>query len=168
MVSIATEQVDYWAASSRFGWCKKYTYEALDVAKRQIRVLKMNPQSGVLLKCTMETIPLNEESRDNYEAVMDSLCINQADSTEKETQILLMRDVYRGARGVIAWFGDSREGTGAITILKQMTTTGQPGEEELQHIIHGLFSYELHSWQKVIEFLRHKYFTRMWMIQEVA
>lgn len=193
------------------GRCSKYVYTAL--GKRQIRVLKITPQSEILLKCTLETISLDEQSRESYEAVsyrwpagnqeavypiligdnhflvaktvlkllrgvqdasrtktiwIDYLCINQADEEEKKTQIPLMRDVYRGAQGVIAWFGDSREGMGAITILKQMAAAGQPAKEELHHMIHGLFPFELYSWQKVIEFLRHEYFTRMWMIQEVA
>ncbi|KAK0624381.1 heterokaryon incompatibility protein-domain-containing protein, partial [Immersiella caudata] len=34
---------------------------------------------------------------------IDSICINQSDKTEKDSQIPLMNDIYSGARSVCVW-----------------------------------------------------------------
>ncbi|KAM7183497.1 hypothetical protein V8F33_013544 [Rhypophila sp. PSN 637] len=83
-------------------------------------------------------------------------------------QIPLMYQIYSQAERVISWFADSREGTGGIPALKQVIRNGLPNDSDLWYIIKTPFSFQLVAWMKTVEFLRHDYFTRMWMIQEVA
>ena len=38
---------------------------------------------------------------------VDAICINQADVTEKNYQVLMMARIYKQAEGVVSWLGDS-------------------------------------------------------------
>ena len=61
-----------------------------------------------------------------------------------------------------------RSGMGGITALKRIISKGQPNDADLWFIMNAPFSFQLIRWIKIVEFLRHEYFKRMWMIQEVA
>ena len=63
-----------------------------------------------------------------YRIWVDSICINQHDGQEKNTEIPLMRDIYRKARRVYVWLGESITVDGspygsdyAMEWLKQVT-----------------------------------------------
>ncbi|KAM7213567.1 Heterokaryon incompatibility protein (HET) domain containing protein [Rhypophila decipiens] len=99
---------------------------------------------------------------------IDSICINQNYKADSDMQIPLMYQIYSQAKQVISWFADSREGMGGITALKHVIRNGLPNDSDLWYIIHAPFSFQLVAWMKIVEFLRHDYFMRMWMIQEVA
>ncbi|KAF8862535.1 HET-domain-containing protein, partial [Acephala macrosclerotiorum] len=46
--------------------------------------------------------------KDDQEFVIwvDAVCINQADFVERESQVQMMADIYRGASSVIVWLGE--------------------------------------------------------------
>jgi len=226
----ATDTVTWWLALLR-SWAQlarkpKYQYQDLDLRRKNIRVLEIQPQGRPALRCRLIPISLDRSSKDTtFDAVsyrwgagrliypididgqrfmvnktvfkllhylrlssqptkiwIDSICINQQgrridsrqgsenviDFSEKNNQILLMGDIYRRARRVIAWFGDTYEGTGAITHFQRMATTHPLAEAQLQSIATGFFPCGLYKWQKINEFFRNEYFSRIWMVQEIV
>jgi hypothetical protein len=48
----------------------------------------------------------------------DAICINQADDPEKNVQVKLMGDIYKGAKAVAAWLGNRVNDTLAIAALR--------------------------------------------------
>jgi len=43
--------------------------------------------------------------KDTITLWIDQLCINQEDNVEKGEQVQLMKAIYQGAKGVVAWLG---------------------------------------------------------------
>ncbi|KAM7208242.1 Heterokaryon incompatibility protein (HET) domain containing protein [Naviculisporaceae sp. PSN 640] len=99
---------------------------------------------------------------------IDSICIDQETRADKTVQLPLMHLIYSKASRVVSWFADSRTGTGGITALKHVISQGPLTDSDVWFIINAPFSFQLLRWIKIVELLRHEYFRRMWMIQEVA
>lgn len=104
---------------------------------------------------------------------VDSLCINQTDTEERNREVLKMRNIYKLARGVLIWLGDyypySRlhvkrifEYVTSLAACKSQThdeaLIRSTGFDELWHLQNQL--------QKFIE--SREWFQRMWVLQEVS
>ncbi|RYP04616.1 hypothetical protein DL764_004353 [Monosporascus ibericus] len=101
---------------------------------------------------------------------IDSICINQTDAVEKSSQIVLMREIYGRASVVIAWLGETDESLAAAAremvaeFAEQFrSATGNAVEFYLRYVL--IPDGRLPALQA---FLNNPWFTRMWVIQEVA
>lgn len=57
---------------------------------------------------------------------IDAVCINQADVAERNAQVAMMQDIYRGAKMVVAWLGPaSATSDRAFSFLKEMARLGR-------------------------------------------
>lgn len=107
---------------------------------------------------------------------IDSLCINQADSTEKGRQVQLMSNIFKTASRVFVCLGDSPDARFGISLLHELvfmnnlvskTTLAKhilaysnrvdKGDELLKSRLTGL-----------LDLLHHPWFGRIWIIQEVV
>lgn len=87
---------------------------------------------------------------------VDAICINQADSPERSSQILLMGRIYQ--RGIVAVCLDNKESDPATGRL--LVRLGhQPDTEEDSAISED-------SWRALYECFTQGWFSRMWCIQE--
>jgi hypothetical protein len=59
----------------------------------------------------------------------DSLCINQSDLSEKESQMSMMRNIYADATAVLAWLGPEAESSGEV-----MDEIGRVGSIIIKHL----------------------------------
>lgn len=102
---------------------------------------------------------------------VDSMCINQSSHYEKNHQIPLMGDIYKRARQVVAWLGDSDEETRIALHLiadwavttKRLSDSRPPVEEvrgKLDHLV------DPKSWDALCNLLERPYWTRLWALQE--
>jgi hypothetical protein len=67
---------------------------------------------------------------------VDAICINQQDVPERNSQVRLMRDIYRSAAKVVSWLGPEADGsTEAISILQLIAF-------ELSHLAEGDDQFE--------------------------
>ncbi|KAI4604922.1 hypothetical protein J4E80_010850 [Alternaria sp. BMP 0032] len=96
---------------------------------------------------------------------VDALCINQADPREKSEQISQMPNIYRGAYNVCIWLG-SDSGAGSVSA---MAMNFIPLVIDLDKR-HDLLNYEKYvpCWASLFELLKWSWFSRRWIIQEVA
>lgn len=62
----------------------------------------------------------------------DAVCINQNDIKEKETQIPLMVNIFRGARRVLAWLGPG--GNGEEDVMRELARTSRDGSQPWPYI----------------------------------
>ncbi|PQE15314.1 Heterokaryon incompatibility protein [Rutstroemia sp. NJR-2017a BVV2] len=101
---------------------------------------------------------------------IDAICINQRDDgPEKSEQIGLMREVYQQASWVIVWLGsapDARQAMWFISLLFHKINTYDNSDEELKKILN--IGSNSPGWPAFLNFLNHPYWTRVWIIQEVA
>jgi hypothetical protein len=101
---------------------------------------------------------------------IDAICINQKDVAEKNSQVLLMSQIYSKADRVIVWPGDSylscRASKMVLRVLNTFDTFDGPHDD-----FRDFFEDERDqpAWRSMIEDLfTNLYFTRVWVIQEVA
>jgi hypothetical protein len=109
----------------------------------------------------------------------DALCINQQDLTERNEQVLRMRELYKHADRVIVWLGSSsRSGSLALSTLehvgKQFEFTAgnmlfpapNATEPEWHRPEHSL-PYDEDTWHSIYELLIRPWFDRVWVVQEI-
>ncbi|KAL7625878.1 hypothetical protein AAE478_005102 [Parahypoxylon ruwenzoriense] len=110
----------------------------------------------------------------------DAICINQNDDKEKTRQVRMMRDIYSKAKRVVIWIG------------KQLTDYNTRGYELAKNLYQKLdgdnydmnaSTYDFHDfdcksqgvpdplqnqiWAGLFDILRHPWFTRIWVVQEL-
>ncbi|KAK4446123.1 HET-domain-containing protein [Podospora aff. communis PSN243] len=85
----------------------------------------------------------------------DAICINQDDVDERERQVRMMARVYASASRVLVWLGND-EGDGA-NALRSLLRMARPGAQPLPSDSGALCAL-----------LKRPWFTRMWVLQEVA
>ncbi len=128
--------------------------ENLYAALRELRELRELPETGMGMR---------------YWA--DALCIDQANVSEKNHQVKLMKDIYPKARSVIVWLGEaSKTENDAIDLINQIYNDEFKSENELGLILdldlHRRFGRD--SWRALYHFLKMRYWQRLWIIQELA
>jgi len=117
---------------------------------------------------------------------IDALCINQQDIKERSQQVTLMDRIYSQAAHVLIWLGpaDSLEIMAVNYMSHRLTDLAlhlnrvtKAGESWLHAIDDGLDGY-LHqfnlpvqtnvAWEVFFRFFKRRWFSRVWIIQEVA
>lgn len=98
---------------------------------------------------------------------IDYLCINQNDAAEKTKQVQLMREIYQKSSNVMAYLGDEPDASKANWLLiKLESLASELTYEELTK--RCLLEYDTPSWHALVRMLSHPYFTRIWVVQELA
>ena len=111
----------------------------------------------------------------------DAICINQADLAEKSHQVPLMGMIYSLAREVQVWLGPSNEETPTVVhLIEKLNRLAQKSSESLKLPLEQLFDLDSNKWEQVndlevgpewvpfLRFLENPWFSRVWIIQEVA
>ncbi|KAF2834355.1 HET-domain-containing protein [Patellaria atrata CBS 101060] len=127
---------------------------------------------------------------------IDQICINQSDNMEKGHQIQLMSRIYSSAALVIVWLGPHSDNSkDAFRFGKKVVSTFLPDAPSVgadrqlptdHHLLRGtgeLFRSDHHwaygegrilpdryhkNWEALKTLLSRRYFSRVWIIQEVA
>ncbi|KAB2100272.1 hypothetical protein AG0111_0g11270 [Alternaria gaisen] len=100
----------------------------------------------------------------------DAACINQADDVEKGTQIPLMGQIYQNAETVLAWLDPGSAVSRFQNLELTLKKMGNVSRNRRQDILSGMMEYDgmAELFWEVSELLRLPWFTRRWIIQEVA
>ncbi|KAK2022183.1 HET-domain-containing protein [Colletotrichum zoysiae] len=115
----------------------------------------------------------------------DALCINQADGKEKESQVMLMHDIYVGARRVLAYLGEEADGSGeAMGLIERYWRASLPNplNAGARAFVEGVLSDPVPDapadagaglpprgdgkWTAVSRFWNRPWFRRAWVVQE--
>lgn len=95
---------------------------------------------------------------------VDTLCINQKDVSERSQQVAIMGNIYAAAAKVVGWIGLACDSSTTAV------NSPLPGNRDPSIAISGSTS-EMESpmiLQQIRDFLSRPYFTRIWIIQELA
>jgi len=107
---------------------------------------------------------------------IDAICIDQGNIGERNAQVAIMSDIYRQASNVIVWLGPATQDTPrAITLMEKLSTISPmsayhldapwlPGSWESL----GLPSVEDSDLRSLALHLSRRWFSRIWVIQEIA
>ncbi|KAF2826022.1 HET-domain-containing protein [Ophiobolus disseminans] len=111
---------------------------------------------------------------------VDSLCINQLDVEERNSQVRLMAQIYSKALLVISWLGPADEDSNvAITFIERLMPDGDWPIVAAFKFAEGILSFEERSsgqtlsisvdhLRKLARFVARRYFFRCWVIQEIV
>ncbi|KAL6711762.1 hypothetical protein ACN47E_002805 [Coniothyrium glycines] len=94
---------------------------------------------------------------------VDGLCINQDNVLEKNHQVKLMKRIYTEALSVVVWLGEQDDTSNqAIDFLLKLACQSDLGSDRLGA------DNETEYLEAVLRLCSRGYFTRMWVIQELA
>jgi hypothetical protein len=102
---------------------------------------------------------------------VDSLCINQSDTTERNAQVRRMSQIYNRASGVFIWLGE--EDTTSKIAVELINTIYEQSKKTFAETRPPLFSLS-HQWWRDYNFialsllLERPWFRRGWVLQEAA
>lgn len=103
----------------------------------------------------------------------DAICIDQENIPEKSRQVPRMHAIYERSDCVVIWLGTRDEDTErAMSLVKNITGEGL-GILEEEPNERGFFELKrspemARSWASLFRVLQKRYFTRAWVIQEIA
>ncbi len=107
---------------------------------------------------------------------IDAICINQKNIDERNTQVRLMKEIYRRAAEVVVWLGeDKKDSADGASLLPRIHAAAQDaklfqGPDSLAMRLEqaGLPGYGSLVWMSLAEIYRRNWFTRVWVVQELA
>ncbi|KHN96000.1 Heterokaryon incompatibility [Metarhizium album ARSEF 1941] len=100
---------------------------------------------------------------------IDSICINQQDNGEKSAQVQLMRKIYGSSYHTVIWLGHEPDANDAIWFLSHLRRR-MDSEETVKRQTMSLMELNIESpgWRALARLVGHGYWTRCWVIQEIA
>jgi hypothetical protein len=98
---------------------------------------------------------------------IDSICINQLDNEEKSRQVMLMKEIYNHAAGVVAWVGEQDDLT-ALSFDTLERFSVDDGTLDGSATYRDLLDTKTERTEAIQRFIERPYFIRMWIIQEIV
>ncbi|KAL6406781.1 Heterokaryon incompatibility protein 6, OR allele [Ilyonectria robusta] len=118
---------------------------------------------------------------------VDAVCINQNDIAERTAQVQMMANIYSKAKTTVSWLGEAaNESDGAVELIRKLGDWVREHEGEILEgegeeppsdgsiqtaadFIEWLgFPLRSQNWPALWRFLERPYWTRVWIIQELA
>lgn len=104
---------------------------------------------------------------------VDALCINQNDLKERSQQVQMMRLIFEKAHHTYAWLGPVSENSNlavdflaGLGYMMQLSTWADESQKERSLL--NIYPTELPCWAAMFKLLSRPWFTRVWILQEVA
>ena len=94
---------------------------------------------------------------------VDAICINQNKQDEKETQVKRLPEIYSKATRVLIWLGPGDQST-----KRAMSFVGELLDDLVGVETLILDQSKVHFWQDLMHLIRSSWFSRRWVIQELA
>ena len=102
---------------------------------------------------------------------VDALCIDQSNLFERSEVVGRMRDIYKRARSVVLWIGrEDKDGAKAIQLITTLSAAfAKDFSIRLARCLRdGECSIPPGSWAALEALMQRPYWTRVWILQEVA
>lgn len=116
------------------------------------------------LEAALHTLHSLPETAHGMKYWIDALCINQNDVLEKNHQVKRMMNIYKLARTVVVWLGPEMEEDDRA--IQAMNTTYRDASQNNKIITPPFF--EERDWDALYRFMKKPYWTRLWIVQELA
>ncbi|KAK4213207.1 heterokaryon incompatibility protein-domain-containing protein [Rhypophila decipiens] len=114
---------------------------------------------------------------------VDAICINQGDLSERASQVEMMADIYKRAVTTVSWLGEGdADSDEAVELVRELGNFMTEHRQELDDYIEDEddtvtpvqvfeslgFSLEHRNWSSVWRLFDRPYWSRVWIIQELA
>lgn len=133
------------------------------------RAVECNDGEGYIFITSTCELALRSLYRDDTQTPIwiDSVCINQNNTSERNQQLLLMSDIYRLASKVQVYLGEEDESSalGMDYFRDPQKFSIQPEEQRVGFL--SVSSIAIETQQAVNRILSRAWFERIWILQEV-
>ncbi|CAF9931984.1 hypothetical protein IMSHALPRED_008767 [Imshaugia aleurites] len=101
---------------------------------------------------------------------IDAVCIDQGNKVEVDSCVKRMKDIYRQAANVVVWLGEAAKGSDeAIDFINAVSVSRNLGSESLLACLREAFAiYGITIWDSLSNLIMRDYWSRLWIIQELA
>ncbi|KAH8677658.1 heterokaryon incompatibility protein-domain-containing protein [Xylariales sp. PMI_506] len=149
--------------------------------KRLIIVNGATVEVGANLEAALRVLQEKGPIQAGIKIWIDAVCINQADTDEKNKQVPHMRDIYQRALDVVVWLGEEREESWkAMRLINLLAASWKAdngamlreclGDEETtidSQLPPGQRSL-IGCWHALRALMRRPYWSRVWIVQELV
>jgi Heterokaryon incompatibility protein (HET) len=96
----------------------------------------------------------------------DAICINQASTSERSSQVAMMSQVYESTGAVLVWLGPSSDDSHlAVDLLAEMRLN----KFDVDYILESVRNHDnLPRWKALFALCRREYWNRIWTAQEIV
>ncbi|KAH7398122.1 heterokaryon incompatibility protein-domain-containing protein [Cadophora sp. MPI-SDFR-AT-0126] len=169
--------------SARWTWgdfvALSYTWGSFETTKDIVingAVVKVTPNLEEFLRSISKEVAMDRKAGRKVQRIwIDQLCINQNDIEERNLQVKCMGKIYEQASLVFVWLGkEDNDSKQAMDLLTQFglcyANDGKmaDGSNLLQKLRGNPRLFQAGSWTALERFLERPYWTRLWVIQEIA
>lgn len=104
---------------------------------------------------------------------IDAICINQSDDKEKVSQVRIMDQIFKTALNVLLWLGSSVNDSDLVfdhasAVVEECASISAQFVDEKQLRLFNLPDATDSLWHAIGDLLGRRWFTRLWVIQEVV
>ena len=120
-----------------------------------------------------DTNPLGEEQlqlrgSQEIKVWVDAVCINQSDPAERDAQVLRMGYIYKQSTATIAWLGLSSDNSDMAFNLLRILQRKSPKDLYEAVLEMDKDNRYKREWKALANLLSRDYWSRIWILQEVA
>jgi hypothetical protein len=147
-----------------YTWGSAHDEEAICVNKIQIKVRRN-------LKKALEALSETDLVKRGCMVWVDAMCINQKDAKEKSIVVPKMGEIYQKSWCVIKWLGDATAGSDeAFDFINGMCEAREQGLEATRKFLDDKSTCKrlCTVWESLKDLVVREYFSRLWIIQELA
>ncbi|KAK1749819.1 heterokaryon incompatibility protein-domain-containing protein [Echria macrotheca] len=166
-------------------------YEAISYTWGDMKTLHRIRVDGRWLSITSNAHTILQDRASFFETRtmwIDCICIDQSNVSEKNVQVPLMKDIYQKAKRTVIHLGDYGGARLAFSLMEDLTWrhqffdsivanpefeafVGFATKKEIREGLVGLLGNLVPidpRWSRLAHILRHSYFSRVWIVQEVV
>ncbi|KAG4437822.1 hypothetical protein IFR05_006709 [Cadophora sp. M221] len=145
----------------------KPVYEAISYTwgtSKEERAVSINGKPFVTSSSTYDALYGRSSMFRSRVLWIDFICINQTNNSEKGSQVNMMTEIYESATRVVVWLGKPLSPRLAIGLLNEMATlpSNVDSYRRYEHMTSSV------QWIAMVDFFNLLWFTRVWIVQEVA
>lgn len=139
-----------------------YTWGDQDPTEH-IKIIHANQQYRIRIRPNLYQALLHLRShREDRYLWVDAICIHQDDEREKSSQVRMMSQIFNNSSCVCVWIGPEKDDSRrAIDFIKSRLV-----HEDADQILENV-EYR-HEWLALSKLMRRPWFSRRWIIQEIA
>lgn len=138
------------------------------------RIIRLDDQPIAVMPNLHNALMRLRHARKTRTLWADAICINQDDTLERGAQVAIMRDIYAKCSRVVIWLGrESSDSTAGMSLARELAAVSRRHQQSpkpltLEQKRVNAPAPDDPRYQSLFALLERRWFTRVWMIQEVS
>lgn len=128
-----------------------------------ISIIHANQQYRIRIRPNLHQALLHLRShREDRYLWVDAICIHQNDEREKSSQVRMMSQIFNNSSCVCVWIGPEKDDSRLAIDFIKSKLVHEDADQLLENVEYR------HEWLALSKLMRRPWFSRRWIIQEIA